>query len=185
VTIDDEARLWGLWTQLEGRWPENIMEPSLARIAALTDLLGVPQAGYPIIHITGTNGKSSTARMIESLLRSFGLRTGMFTSPHLVDARERICFDGQPISAERLLRTWDEVSPYAAIVDANSSDDGGPPLSYFEVMTALAFAAFADAPVDVAVVEVGLGGAWDATNVADGTVAIVTPIDLLRALDAF
>jgi dihydrofolate synthase / folylpolyglutamate synthase len=167
-----------LWAELEGRWPENVIEPSLARISALVDLLGSPQAAYPVIHVTGTNGKSSTARMIEALLRSFGLRTGLFTSPHLVDARERICLDGVPIETERLLQAWAEVEPYVAVVDANSTAAGGVRLSYFEVMTALAFAAFADAPVDVAVVEVGLGGTWDSTNVADGTVAVVTPIGL-------
>jgi dihydrofolate synthase / folylpolyglutamate synthase len=167
-----------LWTELEGRWPENVIEPSLARISALVDLLGGPQAAYPVIHVTGTNGKSSTARMIESLLRGFGLRTGLFTSPHLTDARERICLDGEPIEVDRVLGTWEEIAPYVAVVDANSLADGGVRLSYFEIMTALAFAAFADAPVDVAVVEVGLGGAWDATNVADGTVAVVTPIGL-------
>ena len=135
---DEEARLQGLWVQLEARWPENIIEPTLARMKALTELLGVPQAAFPVIHITGTNGKTSTARMIESLLRSFGLRTGVFTSPHLVDPRERICFDGEPISSERLLRTWDELAPYVSVVDANAAAAGDPPLSYFEVMTALA-----------------------------------------------
>ncbi len=106
------SALSALWADLEARWPENRIEPTLARIAALTDLLGQPQASYPVIHITGTNGKSSTARMVESLLRSFGLRTGLFTSPHLSDPRERICFDGEPISAERLLATWEEIAPY-------------------------------------------------------------------------
>jgi dihydrofolate synthase/folylpolyglutamate synthase len=144
----------------------------------VTGLLGDPQRSYPVIHVTGTNGKSSTARLIESLLRSFGLRTGLFTSPHLVDARERICFDGEPISQDRLLRTWDEVRPYVDVVDGNSVRDGGTTLSYFEIMTLLAFSAFADAPVDAAVVEVGLGGSWDSTNVADGTVAVITPIGL-------
>ncbi len=173
-----DPRLAQLWAELDSRWPESRIEPSLARIAALTDLLGDPQHSYPVIHVTGTNGKSSTARMIEALLRSCGLRTGLFTSPHLVDARERLCFDGEPISADRLLATWQEIAPYVGVVDANSLRDGGVPLSYFEVMTALAFAAFADAPVDVAVVEVGLGGTWDSTNVADGIVAVVTPIGL-------
>ena len=116
--------------------------------------------------------------MIEALLRALGLRTGLFTSPHLLDPRERICFDGQPISAGRFLRTWDDISPFIELVDKRSVADGGIPLSFFEVMTALAFAAFADAPVDVAIVEVGMGGAWDATNVADGMVAVVTPIDI-------
>jgi dihydrofolate synthase/folylpolyglutamate synthase len=176
--MDESPALAALWASLEERWPENRIEPTLARIAALTDLLGRPQAAYPVIHVTGTNGKSSTARMAESLLRSFGLRTGLFTSPHLVDARERICFDGEPISAERLLATWEEIAPYVDVVDANSTADGGVPLSYFEVLTALAFAAFADAPVDVAIVEVGLGGGWDSTNVADGAVAVIAPVGL-------
>ena len=173
-----DPRLAALWEQLETRWPENRIEPTLARIAALTDLLGDPQRTYPVVHVTGTNGKSSTARMTESILRACGLRTGLFTSPHLVDPRERICFDGQPIEAERLLAAWDEIRPFVDVVDANSLADGGVPLSYFEVMTALAFAAFADAPVDVAIVEVGLGGSWDSTNVADGTVCVVTSIGL-------
>ncbi len=176
MTTDEQ--LSDLWAALEERWPENVIEPTLARIAAVTDLLGQPQATYPVIHVTGTNGKSSTARMIESLLRSCGLRTGLFTSPHLVDPRERICLEGEPISAERMLATWQEIAPYVDVVDANSTADGGVRLSYFEVMTALAFAAFADAPVDVAIVEVGLGGGWDSTNVAHGAVAVVTPIGL-------
>jgi dihydrofolate synthase/folylpolyglutamate synthase len=176
VTV--HSNLGELWEALEERWPENVIEPTLARIAAVTDLLGQPQCAYPVIHVTGTNGKSSTARMIEALLRSFGLRTGLFTSPHLTDARERICLDGEPISEERLLATWGEIAPYVEVVDGRSLADGGVRLSYFEVLTALGFAAFADAPVDVAVVEVGLGGGWDSTNVADGTVAVITPIGL-------
>lgn len=173
-----DDRLAALWADLEARWPESIIEPSLDRIAALTDLLGSPQRAYPVVHITGTNGKTSTARMVEALLRSFGLRTGLFTSPHLVDPRERICLEGEPIDAERLLAAWDEIAPCVAVVDAASLADGGVRLSYFEVWTALAFAAFADAPVDVAVVEVGLGGGWDSTNVADGAVAVITPVGL-------
>lgn len=174
-TVNDVSALWSL---LEQRWPENVIEPTLARIAALTDLLGSPQASFPVIHVTGTNGKSSSARMIESLLRSYGLRTGLFTSPHLVDARERICLDGNPISEERVLAAWTEIAPYVGVVDANSAADDGAPLSYFEVMTGLALAVFADAPVDVAVIEVGLGGGWDSTNVVNGAVNVVTPIGL-------
>lgn len=175
---DSAADLANLWQHLERRWPENVIEPTLARIAALTDLLGTPQASYPVIHVTGTNGKTSTARIIESLLRAYGLRTGLFTSPHLVDARERICLDGEPISADRLLATWTEIAPLVDVVDANSTADGGSALSYFEVMTGLALAVFADAPVDVAVVEVGLGGSWDSTNVVHGVVSVITPIGL-------
>jgi dihydrofolate synthase/folylpolyglutamate synthase len=160
---------------LLNRWPESVLEPSLDRIRALVDLLGSPQAAYPVVHLAGTNGKSSTARMVESVLRSFGLRTGLVTSPHLVDIRERILIDGEPISRERFVDVYDDLAPYLAMVDAQFPDT---PLSYFEVLTAMGFAAFADAPVGVAVVETGMGGAWDATNVADGAVAVITPVDI-------
>lgn len=145
---------------------------------ALMDLLGSPQRTYPVIHITGTNGKTSTARMIEALLRAHGLRTGLFTSPHLDSPRERICFDGEPIDPERFVTSFIDIEPYVALVDANSLRDGGEPLSFFEVMVGLFFAACADAPIDVAIVEVGMGGTWDATNVGDGVVAVITPIDV-------
>lgn len=177
----DAADLALVLAELESRWPEHRIEPSLARITALMEILGDPQRAYPVIHVTGTNGKTSTARMIEALLRAHGLRTGLLTSPHLVDARERICLDGDPIDADRFLRTWQDMAPYVAIVDQNATAHEGVPMSFFEVTTAMAFVAFADAPVDVAVVEVGMGGTWDATNVADGTVAVVTPVDLDHA----
>jgi dihydrofolate synthase/folylpolyglutamate synthase len=157
---------------LAARWPESRLEPSLERIAALTDLLGSPQRAYPVIHVTGTNGKTSTARMIDDLLRGFGLRTGRYTSPHLGSVTERITLDGAPVSRERFVETYRDIAPYLDMVDARTP----VPLSFFEVLTGMAFAAFADAPVDVAVVEVGMGGSWDATNVADGTVAVVTPV---------
>src|ERR671910_921256 len=161
---------------LTARWPEHRVAPSLGRIRALTELLGDPQNAYPVIHLTGTNGKGSTAAMIESLLRADGLRTGRFTSPHVSSVTERIAIDGQPISDERFDDVWREIEPYVALVDDRQID--GVSLTFFEIITAMAYAAFADAPVDVAVVEVGLGGAWDATNVADADVAVVTPIDL-------
>jgi dihydrofolate synthase/folylpolyglutamate synthase len=156
------------------RRPESSIEPTLDRIAALAGLLGDPQRAYPVIHITGTNGKTSTARMIDALLRARGLRTGRFTSPHLVSIRERICIDGQPIDAEQFVALYQEIEPYLRLTDEQT----GTPLSFFEVLTGMAFAAFADAPVDVAVIEVGLGGTWDATNIADGAVAVVTPVGL-------
>jgi len=156
------------------RRPEHAIEPTLDRIADLMSLLGDPQRSYPVIHVTGTNGKTSTARMIESLLRARGLRTGLFTSPHLSSIRERIMVDGEPVSAERFVASYEELAPYIAMVDGRQP----APLSFFEVLTAMAFATFADLPVDVAVVEVGLGGTWDSTNVADGTVAVITPISL-------
>ena len=129
-----------------------------------------------MIHLTGTNGKGSTAAMIESLLRADGLRTGRFTSPHVTSVTERITIDGESISEERFDDVWREIEPYVALVDEQQID--GVAMTFFEIITAMAYAAFADAPVDVAVIEVGLGGTWDATNVADAEVAVVTPIDL-------
>jgi len=167
-----------VWDDLQHRWPEDVLEPTLTRIASVLDLLGSPQGAYPIIHVTGTNGKTSTSRMIASILQAAGLRTGLFTSPHLLVPNERIVIDGQPLSDEQVLAMWADIQPYVEVVDARSIADGGPALSFFEVMTALAFASFADAPVDIAVVEVGMGGEWDATNAADGQVAVITPIDL-------
>ena len=145
---------------------------------AVSHLMGDPQLTFPVIQVAGTNGKSSTARMIESLLRSFGLRTGLYTSPHLVDPTERICLDGAPISPEAAVATWNDIEPFISMVDHNSVTDGGPKLSYFEAMTALAYSVFADSPVDVAIIEVGLGGTWDATSVCRPQVAVITPIDL-------
>ncbi|MEU7826810.1 folylpolyglutamate synthase/dihydrofolate synthase family protein [Catellatospora sp. NPDC049111] len=146
----------------------------LGRIEDLLDVLGSPQRAYPSIHLTGTNGKTSTARMIDSLLRAHGLHTGRYTSPHLETVRERISLDGQPVDEERFAAVYAEVGPLAELIDARSDE----PLTYFDMTTALAFATFADAPVDVAVVEVGLGGAEDATNVIQAGVAVITPIGL-------
>jgi dihydrofolate synthase/folylpolyglutamate synthase len=160
--------------EILARRPEHAIEPILDRMAALVSVLGDPQRSYPVIHVTGTNGKTSTARMIESLLRARGLRTGLFTSPHLSSIRERIVVDGQPVSAETFVAAYDELAPYLALVDGQQTTQ----LSFFEVLTGMAFAIFADVPVDVAVIEVGLGGTWDATNVADGAVAVVTPVSL-------
>lgn len=164
---------------LDERWPETVMKPSLDRIEALVDVLGEPHRGYPIVHVTGTNGKTSVARMVDALLTGIGLRTGRYTSPHLQRATERINLDNRPITPERYVEIYGEVAPFVELVDARRGD--APALSKFEVLTAMGFAAFADAPVEAAVVEVGLGGRWDATNVADGTVAVVTPIGLDHA----
>ena len=163
---------------LASRWPETQIEPSLERIAHLATLMGDPQLQYPVIHVTGTNGKTSTSRMIESLLREMGLRTGLVTSPHLHSITERIRLDGEPISADRFVEAYDELEPYLAVVDNESMAGGGPAMSYFEVITGLAFAVFADAPVDVAVIEVGLGGEWDATNIVMPEVSVITPIGI-------
>lgn len=159
---------------LLGRWPESRLDPSLDRIRALCDLMGDPQHAYPVIHLTGTNGKTSTSRMIDSLVRALGLRTGRFTSPHLESMRERICVDGEPLTEDLFIDAFSDVAAYAQVVD----DSAEHPLSFFEMIVAMAYAAFADAPVEVGIVEVGMGGAWDATNVADGQVAVVTPIDV-------
>lgn len=162
---------------LIARWPETKIDPTLDRIRKVCDLLGQPQRAYPVVHLTGTNGKTSTARMIDSLLRSLGLRTGRYTSPHLESMTERITVDGAPLTEERFAEVYREVSPYVDLVDAQSDI----PLSFFEMVTAMAFAAFADAPVDAAILEVGLGGSWDVTNVADATVAVITPIGVDHA----
>jgi dihydrofolate synthase/folylpolyglutamate synthase len=174
----EHARYTEVEAELLGRWPENRIAPDLNRIRALTGLLGDPQRAYPVIHLAGTNGKTSTARMIESLLRAFGLHTGMFSSPHLHTMRERVRLDGETLSEAEFLRAYDDIAPYLAMVDERSAEAGGPPLSFFESLTGLAYARFADAPVDVAVVETGLGGRWDATNVASGQVVVLTPVDL-------
>jgi len=155
------------------RGVEWAFDPTLERIAALMDLLGDPHKAYPVIHIAGTNGKTSTARLIESLLRARNLRVGRYTSPHLITMRERIAVDGEPLSPQRFVEVYRDIEPYIEMVDAKVGK-----LSFFEVLTAMAYAAFADAPVDVAVIEAGMGGAWDATNVADAAVAGITPIAL-------
>ena len=160
------------------RAPEHDLEPSLDRIAAVMELLGDPQHAFPVIHVTGTNGKTSTTRMIERMLREMGLSTGRFTSPHLHNIRERIALNGNPIDAEKFIAAFEDVIPFIDLVDARSAAAGEPQMTYFEVLVAIAYAAFADAPIDVAVVEVGMGGSWDATNVVRAKVAVVTPIAL-------
>jgi dihydrofolate synthase / folylpolyglutamate synthase len=157
---------------LLSRWPETRLEPSLDRIRAFTELLGDPQRAYPVIHLTGTNGKTSTSRMIDTLLRALDLRTGRFTSPHLEKVSERICVDGAPLDDDAFVRAFNDVAPYTHLVDESEPH----PLSFFETVVGMAYAAFADAPVDVAVVEVGIGGTWDATNVVDAVVAVVLPV---------
>jgi folylpolyglutamate synthase/dihydrofolate synthase len=174
MTAEWRDRLREIEKDIFARRPEHAINPSLDRIRDLVTLLGDPQRAYPVIHITGTNGKTSTARMIESLLRARGLRTGLFTSPHLAMVGERIAVDGEPLSAERFVEAYDEIKPYVDLVDQRHE----VPLSFFEVLTGMAFAVFADAPVDVCVLEVGMGGTWDNTNVADGAVAVITPISL-------
>ncbi len=177
MTADWQQRLREIEKQIFARRPEHAISPSLERITALVTLLGDPHRAYPVIHLTGTNGKTSTARMTEALLRARGLRTGLFISPHLSMVGERICVDGQPLSGEQFVEAYDEIKPYLDLVD-HASD---VPLSFFEVLLGMAFSVFADAPVDVCVLEVGMGGTWDNTNIADGAVAVVTPISIDHA----
>ena len=160
--------------ELNERWPETKIEPSLERIEMLMDLLGHPERSFDVIHIAGTNGKSSTARMVDSLLRAFHRRVGLVTSPHLQRVTERIGIDGQPIHPRDYVRIWHEIKPFVEMVDAQSD----VPMSKFEVLVGLSYTAFADAPVDVAVVEVGLGGRWDATNVVTADVSVITPVGM-------
>jgi dihydrofolate synthase/folylpolyglutamate synthase len=173
VSFGDVDPLARVEKALEERFPSR-MVPDLDRIVDLLTLLGAPQLAFPSIHITGTNGKTSTARMVDALLRELSLRTGRYTSPHLESVTERICVDTLPLSAERFAEVYDEVAPFAELVDGRHADR----VTFFELLTAMAFAAFADAPVDAAVVEVGLGGRWDATNVINAPVAMITPISL-------
>jgi dihydrofolate synthase / folylpolyglutamate synthase len=175
-TPDEIASMLQVEHLLDQRWPETRIEPSLTRITALMDLLGSPQLGYPSIHVAGTNGKTSVARMVDALLTALQRRTGRTISPHLQSAVERIAIDGAPITPAQYVETYREIEPFVQLVDQQSQADGGPAMSKFEVVTAMAFAAFADAPVEVAVVEVGMGGRWDATNVVNAPVAVITPI---------
>jgi dihydrofolate synthase/folylpolyglutamate synthase len=174
--MEREAR--EVYEELLERVGEGAPRPRLNATRRAAELLGDPQRAYPIIHITGTNGKTSTSRMIESILRAHGLRTGMLTSPHLERVNERIVIDGEPISNAAFVSNWRDIGPFLDITDAELELSDEPPLSFFEALTLLAFAAFADAPVDVVVLEVGMGGEWDSTNVADGQVAVFTPIAL-------
>ncbi|KQQ26950.1 dihydrofolate synthase [Frondihabitans sp. Leaf304] len=167
-----------VYEALLARIGENTPQPRLEATRRAVELLGDPHRSYPVIHITGTNGKTSTSRMIESILRAYGLRTGLMTSPHLVKVNERIVIDGEPISDAALAANWRDIAPFLSMVDDELTVAGEEPLTYFEALTVLAFASFADAPADVVVLEVGMGGEWDSTNVADGQVAVFTPIAL-------
>lgn len=167
-----------VYQEIMERSPEHDFEPSLDRMRYVLDLLGHPEESFKTIHITGTNGKGSTARLSEALVRSYGLRTGLYTSPHLEKVNERIAIDGQQISDDRFVDLYEQVIDFINLADKHSTENGGPRMSFFEVLTTMAIWAFADAPVDVAVVEVGMGGLWDATNVMDADAAIIGPVGM-------
>ena len=160
---------------LSNRFPENKINPSLDRILMAMDLMGQPQNNFKTIHIAGTNGKTSTSRMIERLLRTLDLRTGLFISPHLIHPRERIEINGQIISDKRFQEIFDEINPYLEIIDQKFVDT---PMTFFEVLTAMGFLAFSDEPIDVLSLEVGMGGRWDSTNVVTPEVSVITAIGL-------
>ena len=168
------VRLNEIAAALNKRWPENQIEPSLDRILALVDALGSPHLTYPTIHIAGTNGKTSTARMIDQLLANLGYRVGRYTSPHLESFTERISIKGEPISDLEMIKTYQYIHLYLDLIDSRQPH----PISYFEALTAMAFVAFAEHPVDIAVIEAGMGGQWDATNVISSQVSVMTPIGL-------
>ena len=172
ISPDDQERVDAIEQALLARWPETRIAPSTERIGALVDILGSPQLTYPTIHVGGTNGKTTTTRMIDSLLFAHGLRTGRFTSPHLETYRERIAINGEPIDPKELIFAFNDISAYLDLMDSKFEH----PISFFEAVTALAFAAFAEHPVDVGVIEVGMGGEWDATNVIDADVSVIMPI---------
>ena len=172
ISPDDQERVDAIEQALLARWPETRIAPSTERIAALVDILGSPQLTYPTIHIGGTNGKTTTSRMVDALLFAQGLRTGRFTSPHLETYRERISINGEPIDPKELIFSYNDIAAYLDLMDSKFEH----PISFFEAITALAFAAFAEHPVDVGVIEVGMGGEWDATNVVDADVSVIMPI---------
>jgi dihydrofolate synthase/folylpolyglutamate synthase len=174
ISPEDQSRIDAIEQALLARWPETRIEPTLDRIESLVDILGSPQLTYPTIHIGGTNGKTTTSRMIDSLLFEMGLRTGRFTSPHLESYLERISINGQPIDAKELIFSYNDISAYLDLMDTKFEH----PISFFEAITALAFVAFAEHPVDVGVIEVGMGGKWDATNVVNADVSVIMPIGL-------
>ena len=172
TTPDDLEVLAVVEAALLKRWPEIKLEPSLDRIAALVDVLGSPQLSYPTIHIAGTNGKTTTSRMIDVLHRELGYRTGRFTSPHLESILERIAINNRPIPAEGFIAAYNDIALYLDLIDSKQPH----PISFFEAMTALAFVAFAEFPVDLGVIEAGMGGEWDSTNVVASQVSVITPI---------
>lgn len=171
---DGQARIDAIEKALLARWPESRIEPTLERISALMDILGSPQLTYPTMHIAGTNGKTTTTRMIDSLLFETGMRTGRFTSPHLESFLERIAINGKSIDAKEMIFAYNDIAAYLDLMDEKFEH----PISFFEAITALAFVAFAEHPVDVGIIEVGMGGTWDATNVIDADVSVIMPIDL-------
>jgi dihydrofolate synthase/folylpolyglutamate synthase len=177
----DRARADAVYQALLQRQGERWVQPRVERTRRVLELLDDPQKTYRVVHVTGTNGKTSTSRIIESLVRAHGLRTGLFTSPHLERFTERIMVDGEPIGDAPIADAWDEITPFVEIVDAELQAAGDAPLTFFELLTVLAFVAFADAPIDVLVLEVGMGGSWDSTNTADGDVAVFAPIDIDHA----
>lgn len=176
--MSDAARADAVYAALLQRQGERWVQPRVERTRRILELLDDPQRTYRVVHVTGTNGKTSTSRIIESLVRAHGLRTGLFTSPHLERFTERIMVDGEPIDDGAVADAWDEIAPFVDLVDAELEAAGDAPLTFFELLTVLAFVAFADAPIDVLVLEVGMGGAWDSTNTADGDVAVFAPIAL-------
>ncbi|REJ04539.1 bifunctional folylpolyglutamate synthase/dihydrofolate synthase [Microbacterium bovistercoris] len=179
--MSDRQRADRVYEQLLERAGERWVQPRKERVARILTLLDDPQRNYRVVHITGTNGKTSTARMIEGLLRAHGLRTGLFTSPHLERFTERIMIDGEPIADAAIADAWEEIEPFIGMVDAELEAADDAPLTFFELLTVLAFVAASDAPVDVLVLEVGMGGEWDSTNNADGDVAVFSPIDIDHA----
>ncbi|GAA3903911.1 bifunctional folylpolyglutamate synthase/dihydrofolate synthase [Microbacterium invictum] len=179
--MNDRTRADAVYAALMTRQGEQWVQPRVERTRRVLELLDDPQRTYRVVHVTGTNGKTSTSRIVESIVRAHGLRTGMFTSPHLERFTERVMIDGAPIDDGLIADAWDEITPFIDLVDAELAAAGDAALTYFELLTVLAFVAFADAPVDVAIVEVGMGGAWDSTNTADGDVAVFAPIDIDHA----
>jgi dihydrofolate synthase / folylpolyglutamate synthase len=159
---------------LETRQPEHMPEPSLDRMRALVGYLDDPQLTYPTVHITGTNGKSTTARAVARLACAHQVTAGLFLSPHLVTVRERLSICGEIISEQEFADEWGRLVPYFDLVD----DGAEVAVTYFEALTTLAYLFFADRPVGLGVFEVGMGGSWDATNLVASDVAVICPVGM-------
>ena len=173
ATIDGVMDYQDAVDALYARMPTR-MGPSLERITRLAELLDHPERTAPAVHLTGTNGKTSTARMVASLLAAFGVGAGIYTSPHLQDVRERVALPTRPISTEEFAETWTYLEPFLAEVDRTTDQ----PVTFYEALTTLAFVWFAELPVDAQVIEVGMGGTWDATNLVHGEVAVINRVSL-------
>lgn len=172
ISAEGNSAAQRVYQALLARTGEANPRPRIEPVRRLAEYAGAPQQQFPVIQVAGTNGKTSTSRIIASLLREHGLTVGLMTSPHLTSFTERFEVSGEPINGVELLSSWLALEPLIHIVDEELAAKGQGPITFFEALVVLGLCAFADAPIDVAVLEVGMGGTWDATNIADAAVAV-------------